>query len=80
MFREFCHRFVVLQITDIIILILYVFLGAAEAKDPLCQHVFCKAGEVLGTHVRAVIQHMDKVRTSSVKRCPGFNTTLFVLW
>jgi len=34
--------------------------GAAEAKDPLCQHLFFQAGEVLGTHVRAVIQHMDK--------------------
>jgi len=43
--------------------VLLVFLtGAKEAKDPLCQHLFFQAGEILGTHVRAVVQHMDKVR------------------
>ncbi|XP_068709146.1 N-acetyl-D-glucosamine kinase-like [Montipora foliosa] len=34
-------------------------VGAAEDKDLLCLHLFNQAGEVLGTHVRAVIQHMD---------------------
>lgn len=35
-------------------------VGAAEDKDPLCQHLFFKGGELLGRHVKAVIQHMDK--------------------
>lgn len=43
--------------------VLLIFVtGAKEGKDPLCQHLFFQAGEVLGTHVRAVVQHMDKVR------------------
>lgn len=42
--------------------LLFSLTGAREAKDPLCQHLFFQAGEILGTHVRAVIQHMDKVR------------------
>lgn len=43
--------------------VLLIFVtGAKEAKDPLCQHLFFQAGEILGTHVRAVVQHMDKVR------------------
>ncbi|XP_020624472.1 N-acetyl-D-glucosamine kinase-like [Orbicella faveolata] len=37
-----------------------IAVGAKEAKDPLCQHLFFQAGEILGTHVRAVVQHMDK--------------------
>ena len=44
------------------------FSGAAEAKDPLCQHLFFQAGEVLGIHIRAVVQHMDEV---------GFLVTFF---
>ena len=35
--------------------------GALEDKDPLCQHLFFLAGELLGRHVKAVIQHMDQV-------------------
>ncbi|KAK2572390.1 N-acetyl-D-glucosamine kinase [Acropora cervicornis] len=34
-------------------------LGAAEDKDPLCINLFYQAGEVLGRHVTAVVQHMD---------------------
>lgn len=61
--------------------------GAAEVKDPLCQHLFFQAGEILGTHVRAVIQHMDKVRSLAAKLLPSQNisaklkeVTLFPLY
>nr|XP_058961592.1 N-acetyl-D-glucosamine kinase-like [Pocillopora verrucosa] len=37
-----------------------VAVGALEDKDPLCQHLFFLAGELLGRHVKAVIQHMDQ--------------------
>ena len=40
-------------------------IGAVEAKDPLCQLLFFQAGEILGRHVKAVIQHMDKVSSFS---------------
>ena len=42
--------------------LVFVFItGAAEDKDPLCMNLFYQAGEVLGRHVTAVVQHMDDV-------------------
>ena len=52
----------ILSITLQLPVLLVCLTGANEAKDPLCQHLFFQAGEILGTHVRAVVQHMDKVR------------------
>ena len=54
----------ILSITLQLPVLLVCLTGANEAKDPLCQHLFFQAGEILGTHVRAVVQHMDKVRPS----------------
>ena len=52
----------IVSITLQLPVLLVCLTGANEAKDPLCQHLFFQAGEILGTHVRAVVQHMDKVR------------------
>lgn len=46
----------------------FVFItGAAEDKDPLCINLFYQAGEVLGRHVTAVVQHMDDVSLMKFK-------------
>jgi len=46
-----------------------IAVGAKEAKDPLCQHLFFQAGEILGTHFRAVVQHMDKECQDALLNC-----------
>lgn len=56
-----------LSLTFVFLLFAIFVTGAAEDKDPLCINLFYQAGEVLGRHVTAVVQHMDDVSLMEFK-------------